>query len=126
MILGLHHVAIATVNIDRMLAFYRDVIGYEVVAEDAWEAGNARRDAFTQIKDSQRTIMCFGWPTPISNGALQLDLDAVIELWFDDAEAYAAFRAAGKSPEVRRLISEDEANFMRPDETRSFAVEEVS
>lgn len=52
MILGLHHVAIATTDIDRMRRFYCDLIGYRVVAEGGWEAGDPRRDAFTQFGDS--------------------------------------------------------------------------
>lgn len=52
MILGLHHVAIATTDIDRMRRFYCDLIGYHVVADGGWEAGDPRRDAFTQHRNS--------------------------------------------------------------------------
>ena len=33
MILGIHHVALHTPNFEKMIAFYRDVIGFEVVEE---------------------------------------------------------------------------------------------
>jgi catechol 2,3-dioxygenase-like lactoylglutathione lyase family enzyme len=34
---GIHHVALNTANLAGMLVFYRDVIGFEVVAEAAWK-----------------------------------------------------------------------------------------
>ena len=35
MIRGIHHTALSTPNLDRMLAFYRDLLGFEVVEQDA-------------------------------------------------------------------------------------------
>ena len=40
MIRGIHHVAISTPNLERIVAFYRDVIGAEVVYEGGWEQGS--------------------------------------------------------------------------------------
>lgn len=37
MIRGIHHVALLTPNFDRLLAFYRDVVGGEVVFEHEWD-----------------------------------------------------------------------------------------
>lgn len=37
MILGLDHVAITTENIDRLLPFYRDLLGLGVVKETSWD-----------------------------------------------------------------------------------------
>jgi glyoxylase I family protein len=34
---GIHHVALLTPNFDRLLAFYRDVVGGEVVFEHEWD-----------------------------------------------------------------------------------------
>ncbi len=51
MIRGIHHVALNTANLDRMLAFYRDVIGFEVVAEAAWR-GDPQIDAVVGLKGS--------------------------------------------------------------------------
>ena len=40
MIKGIHHTALSTPDLDRMLAFYRDLLGLEVVTEFAWPAGS--------------------------------------------------------------------------------------
>lgn len=37
MIRGVHHVALLTADFDRMLAFYRDVVGGELVHEREWD-----------------------------------------------------------------------------------------
>ena len=39
MLLGLHHVAICTPDADRLVAFYRDRLGLEVVFDQSWEPG---------------------------------------------------------------------------------------
>ena len=58
MINGLHHVAIATNDVDRMLEFYRDLLGLEVVVDYAWEPGNEVADQITALEDSSaRHIM---------------------------------------------------------------------
>jgi glyoxylase I family protein len=36
MIRGIHHTAISTADLDRLVAFYRDVIGFEVVSRSEW------------------------------------------------------------------------------------------
>jgi catechol 2,3-dioxygenase-like lactoylglutathione lyase family enzyme len=38
---GIHHTAISTPNLERMLAFYRDVLGFEVMMEMGGPAGTA-------------------------------------------------------------------------------------
>jgi glyoxylase I family protein len=52
MIRGIHHVAIATHNIDEMLVFYRDALGFDVVTDYTWESGNKVADAITNLPDS--------------------------------------------------------------------------
>lgn len=37
MIIGIHHVAVSVPDLDRALGFYRDVLGFEVVQEGAWD-----------------------------------------------------------------------------------------
>lgn len=37
MIRGIHHAAISTHDFDRLIAFYRDVVGFEVIGETSWE-----------------------------------------------------------------------------------------
>jgi catechol 2,3-dioxygenase-like lactoylglutathione lyase family enzyme len=57
MIRGLHHTAICTADLDRLVAFYRDVVGFEVVNEGAWER-NELIDSVIGLKDSAaRTVM---------------------------------------------------------------------
>lgn len=58
MINGLHHVAIATNNADRLLNFYRDLLGLEVVLDYTWESGSEVADRITALRDSSaRQIM---------------------------------------------------------------------
>lgn len=52
MIRGLHHVAISTRDIERLLAFYTDVIGCEVVIRFNWERGYKVGDEVVGLKDS--------------------------------------------------------------------------
>jgi catechol 2,3-dioxygenase-like lactoylglutathione lyase family enzyme len=41
---GVHHTAISTPDLDRIVHFYRDVVGFEEVGEFAWPAGFAEID----------------------------------------------------------------------------------
>lgn len=52
MINGLHHTAIATRDIDRLVAFYRDVIGFELVTSGGWEKGVTQIDAMVGLPGS--------------------------------------------------------------------------
>jgi glyoxylase I family protein len=55
---GLHHVAIATNDAERMLAFYRDVVGLEVVVDYTWPDGTDVADQITALPHSSaRHIM---------------------------------------------------------------------
>ena len=57
MIRGLHHVAIATNDIERLLAFYRDLFGLEVVLDYTWQE-NVVADRVTALHGSSaRSIM---------------------------------------------------------------------
>lgn len=53
MIRGIHHVAISTPNLERIVGFYRDVIGAEVVYEGGWEQGSELIDSIVGLKNSQ-------------------------------------------------------------------------
>ena len=58
MIRGLHHVAIATNDAERMLTFYRDLIGLEVVVDYTWRDGTVVADQVTALdRSSARHIM---------------------------------------------------------------------
>jgi catechol 2,3-dioxygenase-like lactoylglutathione lyase family enzyme len=52
MIRGIHHTALSTPDLDRMLAFYRDLLGFDVVSEFAWPAGTEMADRITGLKRS--------------------------------------------------------------------------
>ena len=79
MILGLHHVAMATINLDAMLRFYRDLMEFEVVAEGSWNKGSPRHDALVGLKDSAARfvvlrrghtyieLFCYSSPQPARN-----------------------------------------------------------
>ena len=60
-----------------------------------------------------------------AGGASELGIDAITELWFSDAAAYAVQEEAMRRPDVRRRVAEDEAQFMRRDLTRIFRVDEA-
>ena len=58
MIRGIHHVALATSDIDRLVRFYREGFGFEVVASMGWEVGSTRIDEIVGLKDSScRQVM---------------------------------------------------------------------
>ena len=45
MINGIHHVAISTPNLNRLVDFYKNVLGFEIVYETSWE----KREIIDQI-----------------------------------------------------------------------------
>jgi len=54
----LHHVAISTPDADRLVAFYRDLLGFGVVYSGAWSRGSAAADALTALEGSSaRQVM---------------------------------------------------------------------
>jgi len=52
MIRGVHHTSLSTNNYDRMVHFYRDLLGCEPVMELNWDAGNEAADKVVGLKDS--------------------------------------------------------------------------
>jgi len=56
-----HHIAISTPDLDRLVSFYRDVFGFEVVEEFEWEKGYEAADQVASLKDSAaRAVMLKG------------------------------------------------------------------
>jgi catechol 2,3-dioxygenase-like lactoylglutathione lyase family enzyme len=49
---GIHHTAISTPDIDRAIAFYRDLLGFEVLVNGAWQRGVESVDTLIGLKDS--------------------------------------------------------------------------
>lgn len=52
MIRGIHHTAISTPNLERALAFYRDLLGLDEVLDGGWPVGSEIADKITGLKDS--------------------------------------------------------------------------
>jgi catechol 2,3-dioxygenase-like lactoylglutathione lyase family enzyme len=52
MIKGFHHAALSTPDLDRCVAFYRDLLGCEVAWEFGWPAGSPAADEITGLQDS--------------------------------------------------------------------------
>jgi len=52
MIRGIHHAAISTGNLDRALAFYRDLLGFCVVTDISWPAGTEIIDRILGLRNS--------------------------------------------------------------------------
>jgi len=49
MIRGIHHPGITTGDLDRALAFYRDLLGFQPVSDFGWEAGSELSDLAVRI-----------------------------------------------------------------------------
>jgi catechol 2,3-dioxygenase-like lactoylglutathione lyase family enzyme len=56
MIRGIHHTAISTGNLERALAFYRDLLGFEAVFEAGWPAGTEVADHITGLSGSSAQL----------------------------------------------------------------------
>jgi catechol 2,3-dioxygenase-like lactoylglutathione lyase family enzyme len=58
MISGIHHMALATGQLDRMVEFYCEGLGFEVVYRSAWEKGSAQLDELVGLDETAaRTAM---------------------------------------------------------------------
>lgn len=58
MIQGIHHVAISTGNLERLVAFYCDLLGFELACRGGWPQGTPEVDAVVGLKNSAaRTVM---------------------------------------------------------------------
>ncbi|GAB3287446.1 VOC family protein [Parahaliea aestuarii] len=51
MIRGVHHVAISTPNLNRLLAFYRDQLGFEEIQQTSWPRGTGQIDRVLALHD---------------------------------------------------------------------------
>jgi catechol 2,3-dioxygenase-like lactoylglutathione lyase family enzyme len=52
MIRGIHHASITTANLDRLVRFYCDLLGFEVALDFEWGVGNEAADRIYGLKDS--------------------------------------------------------------------------
>ena len=113
MIKGIHHTAISTGNFERALAFYRDLLGFEMVSELNWPAGVELADTITGLESSAaRSVMLrasntsielfeFSSPTPRPGDPRRPVCDhGITHIGFevDDIDAeYERLKAAGMS-----------------------------
>ncbi len=76
MIRGIHHVAICTPDLDRLTAFYTDVMGFEPVMTAAWRdrpivdrmigvAGSAARQVMLRAGNAYLELFEYESPTPV-------------------------------------------------------------
>jgi catechol 2,3-dioxygenase-like lactoylglutathione lyase family enzyme len=58
MLLGLHHVAVSTPDAERMIAFYRDGLGFELVLDRPWQKGSELADTVLGLdRSSGRQVL---------------------------------------------------------------------
>jgi catechol 2,3-dioxygenase-like lactoylglutathione lyase family enzyme len=57
MILGIHHTAISTGDIERSLQFYRDLLGFKEVFSSKWDIGTETTDKIVGLKDSSAQVV---------------------------------------------------------------------
>ena len=55
MIRGAHHVAISTPNLERLLGFYRDLMGFREIQRGSWEPGTKQIDKVLGLEDCAAT-----------------------------------------------------------------------
>lgn len=55
-IIGFHHVAISTPNLERLVAFYRDIFGFERVFDCEWAAGVDAFDRMMAVKGTAARV----------------------------------------------------------------------
>jgi glyoxylase I family protein len=126
---GIHHVALNTANLERMLAFYRDVVGFEVVAELGWQdspqidevvglRGSAARQVMLRAGNAYLELFEYSAPAardaeplrPCDRGYTHLCLD-VVDIEAEHARltrAGARFeRKPGDFGEIRAVYGKD-------------------
>jgi catechol 2,3-dioxygenase-like lactoylglutathione lyase family enzyme len=60
MIGGIHHVALSTGDVERLLGFYRDLLGFEVLFDQTWPEGTEVADAITGLEGSSARQVMLG------------------------------------------------------------------
>ena len=109
MIRGIHHTAISSNDLDRIVAFYRDVVGFEVVMQTQWAdnpqidgiigvPGSAARQVMLRAGNAYLEFFQYSAPEPrrapplepFDRGYTHICLDVT-----DIASEYARLSAAG-------------------------------
>jgi catechol 2,3-dioxygenase-like lactoylglutathione lyase family enzyme len=68
MLVGIHHTALSTPDVERAVAFYRDLFGFAVAFEFAWDEGN---EAFQRTHAAPETR---GRVVMLERGAARLEI----------------------------------------------------
>ena len=68
MVRGLHHVAICTPDAERLVRFYRDQLGLEVMLDNSWQRGVELADTVLGLEQSAGRQVMLG----IGNAYLEL------------------------------------------------------
>ena len=57
MIRGIHHTAISTVDLERSIRFYRDLMGFEEVMDFSWPEGTTNMNATHALKETAGRVV---------------------------------------------------------------------
>ncbi len=57
MIRGIHHTAISTVDLERSITFYRDLLGFEQVMDFSWPEGTSNMNATHALKETSGRVV---------------------------------------------------------------------
>jgi len=68
MIVGIHHTALSTPDLDRLVRFYRDLFGFEVEFDFPWDESNAAFRETHAVRESKGRVVM------ISNGTHRLEI----------------------------------------------------
>ncbi len=151
MIRGIHHVAIHVRDMERMLAFYRDVVGFELVSDSSWAdseeidsvigvPGSAARAVMLRAGNAHLELFQYSAPAPRGgeplrpqdHGYTHFCLDVTdIEAEHDrlTAAGMTFFRRPANFGELRAVYGKDpEGNIVEIQETSPdmvFALEQL-
>lgn len=104
MIRGIHHPSLATDDLDTLLPFYRDLLGFEVISTFGWEAGSDLSALAGQItgisgstarsallKAGNAFLEIFEYTTPLSarSDAPALSNKGIAHVCFDSDDVHA-------------------------------------
>ncbi len=79
---GIHHLAMATNDMDKTVRFYRDILGMPLVATTGNRPGRPYRHYFFQL-GAQQTIAFFEWPGMLEEFHKPAGLPAQGQVQFD-------------------------------------------
>ena len=75
MVRGVHHIGLSTPDLDRLIRFYRDLVGFEIVGEYDWEVGTQEMDQvmrlvgssgrYVMLKLNNMMLEIFQFATPV-------------------------------------------------------------